>query len=106
MTEHETEVYQQLEQEEERQRLSKRTKIVAALAVLLAIAAIAMIVQVVRNNNQKPTRNYTIDSSPYGVPDECGDYTAICSEDMESGAVECLCGSYLYKYQNGGWIQA
>jgi uncharacterized membrane protein len=106
MTEHESEVYERLEQEEERQRLSRRTKIVAAFAVLLAIAAIAMIVQVVTRNTQKVTKNYTIDSSPYGVPDGCGDYTAICSEDLESGAVECLCGSYLYKYQNGEWIQA
>lgn len=91
--------------EEQQKGLSSRLKIFVGLAALFAVAFVALIVMMVIRNNQADDTIYTVNTSTYGIPDGCEDYTALCAENTETGQVSCTCGNYLFEYYNGVWVQ-
>jgi hypothetical protein len=86
---------------------NRRTLFVALLfaAAMFFAAAVALTVHMMQSSPADNTI-YTVDSSKYGVPDECEGVTAICAENKDSGSVKCSCGNYVYEWDedNGEWV--
>lgn len=75
--------------------------VVAGILLLAAaVLGIRMLTQPAPN-----TTIYSIDSSRYGVPDECENLSAYCTE-TEDGEVKCSCGDYLYvwDFSSTAWV--
>lgn len=101
-----------IENEEAIRALSRRMSIVGY--VTAAAFAIALILVMVSVNNSRHQDNtiYTIDTSKYGIPDECdeNDGMIICAEDPDVGNVKCSCGDGLVYEWNSAeygdeWVQ-
>lgn len=96
------------QQQQERSILTNRIQKLGLLAAILGLFAIGIVVKMVRNNSSKQDKVWTVDSSIYGVPDQCEGMTTICSEDrcVEGGVVQCTCGAYIFQYseQEGDWV--
>lgn len=82
---------------------SRRGLYIAIFAACVCFAVV-VVMGVKMMAPEKDTSIYSVDSSRYGVPDDCADYTAFCVE-REDGNVQCSCGDYLYLYDldNAVW---
>lgn len=86
---------------------SKRKLLIAlGLAAAFLVASVVLAATML-GGGAAENKLYTVDSSRYGVPDECGeDVTAFCTEDLDSGSVNCSCGDYLYVWSenDAAWV--